>query len=195
MLYKEVLAVVGIVIGFISYFFYFRGILLGRTKPHIFSWLVWTVINFTAFFAQLIKGGGAGAWITAANAFLCLAVTIISLSFGEKNITSSDWLCLGGAFLGIILWLITKNPLTAVVFACLTDVFAILPTWRKSYIKPFEENVFSFGLDLIKFVLELFALASFNLTTSLFPLTILVNDSSLVTMILIRRRIIGKLNE
>ena len=70
----------------------------------------------------------------------------------------------------------------------LTDCIAIIPTFRKAYIKPHEENAFAFGIDLIKFVLELFALKSFNLTTALFPITILINDSMLVSMILVRRK-------
>ena len=186
--YKVVLAIIGIVIGFVSYAAYFRGIFFGRTKPHVFSWLVWAVINWTAFSAQFVSGGGAGAWITAANAALCTAVAVIALSRGEKNITKSDWISFFGALAGIIAWVLTKNPLTAVVLVSLVDVFAIIPTFRKAYHKPYEENAFAFGIDLIKFVLELFALKSFNLTTALFPIVILVNDSLLVSMILLRRR-------
>ncbi|MDO8626818.1 MAG: hypothetical protein Q7K39_05225 [Candidatus Magasanikbacteria bacterium] len=190
--YKIILAAVGIVIGFVSYASYFHGIFTNKTKPHIFSWLVWATINWTAFFAQIVKGGGAGAWITATNAFLCTLVMVLALSRGEKNITKSDWYSLVGASAGIIGWILTKNPLTAVILVSLTDLFAIYPTFRKAYIKPFEENAFAFGIDLIKFILELFALKSFNLTTALFPITILINDSVLVTMILVRRKIVAK---
>lgn len=186
--YKSALAVIGIVIGFISYTAYFRGIFFGRTKPHVFSWLVWAVINWTAFFAQFVSGGGAGAWITAANAALCTAVAVIALWRGEKNITKSDWISFIGALAGIVAWILTKNPLTAVVLVSLVDVFAIIPTFRKAYRKPYEENAFAFGIDLVKFVLELFALQAFNLTTALFPIVILINDSLLVSMILLRRK-------
>jgi hypothetical protein len=78
------------------------------------------------------------------------------------------------------------------VLVCLTDIFAILPTFRKAYLKPYEENAFSFAIDEVKFVLELIALGSFNLTTALFPIVILINDSLLVGMILIRRKKIPK---
>ncbi len=186
--YKTILAGVGIAIGFVSYGSYFRGIFKGQTKPHIFSWFVWSLINGTAFFAQLVKGGGAGAWITGVNAALCVAVTILAVFRGEKEITKSDWYSLVGALAGISGWILTKNPLTAVVLISVTDFFAIFPTVRKAYYKPYEENAFAFGIDLIKFSLELFALGAFNLTTALFPITILVNDTALVSMILIRRR-------
>lgn len=186
--YKIVLATIGIVIGFVSYAAYFRGIFFGRTKPHVFSWCVWALINWTAFFAQFVSGGGAGAWITAANAGLCTAVAAIALFRGEKNITKSDWISFIGALAGVVAWILTKNPLAAVILVSLVDVFAIMPTFRKAYHKPYEENAFAFGIDLIKFVLELFALEVFSLTTALFPIVILVNDSLLVGMILVRRK-------
>ncbi len=192
MVYRVILSVVGIIIGFISYAIYFRGIFTGKTKPHVFSWLVWSIVNWIAFFAQIVKGGGAGAWITGVNAFLCALVAILALFFGEKNITRSDWYSFVGALIGVFGWILTNNPLIAVILISLTDYFGIYPTFRKAYYKPYEENALSFGVDLIKFVLELVALESFNLTTALFPITILVNDTILVGMILIRRKVIKK---
>lgn len=186
--YKIILAGIGIAIGFISYASYFKGIFQGKTKPHVFSWFVWAIINWTAFFAQFVSGGGAGAWITATNAFLCTFVAIIALFHGEKNITKSDWVSLIGALAGITGWVLTKNPLTAVILVSLADCFAIFPTFRKAYLKPYEENAFAFGIDLVKFILELIALKTFSLTTALFPVTILINDTLLVSMILIRRK-------
>ena len=190
--YKTVLTGIGIAIGLVSYGSYFRGIFSGKTKPHLFSWLVWTIINWTAFFAQLVKGGGTGSWITATNACLCTLVAIFAISRGEQNITRSDWYSLTGAFLGVFGWIVTRNPVAAVILISVTDCFAIYPTFRKSYHKPYEENVFSWSIDLIKFILQLFALESFNLTTALFPIVILTNDFILTTMILIRRKSIIK---
>ncbi|OGE77792.1 MAG: hypothetical protein A2751_01925 [Candidatus Doudnabacteria bacterium RIFCSPHIGHO2_01_FULL_46_14] len=190
--YKIILTGIGIVIGFVSYASYFRGIFRGQTKPHVFSWLVWTIINWTAFFAQLVKGGGAGSWITASNALLCTLVAAIALSRGEKNITRSDWYALFGAMGGIVVWIITRNPLTAVILISIVDCFAIYPTFRKTYLKPYEENLFSWSIDLIKFILQLFALKSFNLTTALFPIVIIVNDAALTAMIILRRKSIIK---
>ena len=188
MSYQEILAIIGITIGFIAYAVYFYGVFYGKTKPHGFTWFVWGIMNITVFFAQLIKGGGAGAWITGSNGVLCLAVAVVAIWRGEKNITRTDWFCLGGALAGIMTWIVTHNPLTAVLLASVVDLCAILPTIRKAYHKPYEENVLGFSIDLAAFVLALVALESFNLTTALFPAVILVNDSFLVGMILIRRQ-------
>lgn len=188
MSYYQILSIIGVSVGFVSYAFYFYGVFFGKTKPHGFTWFVWGVMNIMVFFAQTAKGGGAGAWISAANGSFCLLVAVVSLWRGEKNITKSDWLCLAGAFAGIIGWLITNNPLVATVLASVTDTLAIIPTFRKAYHKPYEENIPGFSIDLVTYVLEIMALESLNLTTALFPVVIIINDSLLVGMILIRRR-------
>lgn len=190
--YHQNLAIIGVSINFISYIVYFYGVFFGKTKPHGFSWLVWGIMNITVFFAQTVKGGGAGAWISASNGIFCLAVAILSIWRGEKNITKSDWLCLGGAMSAIVVWAVTSNPLFAAVLASITDMCAIIPTIRKAYHKPFEENALGFSIDMSSFVIELFALQSFNLTTALFPAAILFNDSCLLAVIFWRRLIIKK---
>ncbi len=186
--YKIVLTGIGIVIGLVSYGFYFYGIYRGKTKPHVFTWFVWTILNGIVFFAQIYKGGGFGSWIVGVNALSCLAVTIAAIIYGEKHITRADWFSFFGALSGIALWLITKNPLLAVILSSVVDIFAIIPTFRKSYYKPQEENALAFTFDTIKFALSLFALKSFNLTTVFYPASVVLIDSVLVLMILIRRK-------
>ena len=78
------------------------------------------------------------------------------------------------------------------ILISIVDCFAIYPTFRKTYLKPYEENLFSWSIDLIKFILQLFALKSFNLTTALFPIVIIVNDAALTAMIILRRKSIIK---
>jgi hypothetical protein len=68
--YKIVLGVVATIIGFVGYAPYLRNLFLKKTKPHAFSWLVWGILEATAFFAQISKGGGPGAWVTGASAIV-----------------------------------------------------------------------------------------------------------------------------
>jgi hypothetical protein len=64
-------------IGVVSYAFYVRDILKGRTKPDGASWLIWGVLATIAFAAQFLSGGGAGAWITAFTALVCIAIATL----------------------------------------------------------------------------------------------------------------------
>lgn len=186
--HKIILGIIAVVIGFVSYIPYFKDIFYGQTRPHIFSWFIWALLEGTAFFAQLSKGGGAGAWVTGTTAVLCFTVFVVALRKGEKEFTYIDKLSFAGAILGLILWLITKNPLTAVVLVSGTDFLGFIPTFRKSYYKPHEETAKLYAMSVSKLVFALFALGSYNFTTVLYPASLIVTNAAFVTMVLIRRK-------
>jgi hypothetical protein len=185
--YKTILGIAAVVIGFVSYIPYFKDIFYGRTKPHAFSWFAWALLEGIAFFALVSKGAGAGAWVLAMTSILCLGVFLVSLSKGEKNFTLIDKLSLAGAMLGLVLWLTTKNPLTAVVLVSITDFLGFVPTFRKSYYKPHEETATMYAFSVAKMIFVLFALESHNLTTVLYPASLVLTNAVFVVMVLIRR--------
>ena len=59
---KEFLSATGIVLTFVIFVPYIRSIRRGHTKPHAFSWLIWALGTLVVFGAQLVAGGGVGAW-------------------------------------------------------------------------------------------------------------------------------------
>ena len=87
--YKIVLGLLAVAAGFGGYVPYFADIFKGLTKPHIFSWLVWSVLETIGFFAQVVKGAGPGSWVTGVTAVLCLGVFFSAIKRGEK--TSPVW--------------------------------------------------------------------------------------------------------
>src|SRR3989338_2999156 len=189
--YKTALTIIASGVSVVSYIPYFRDIFKRQTKPHFFSWFVWGLISIIAFFAQLAKGAGVGAWVTGITAITCFAVAALALSHGEENITQGDWASFIGALSGAVLWRLTKNPLAAVIMVTVVDALAFYPTFRKGFYKPFEETIITFVVSLFKFGIGLFALESFNLTTAFFPAALIILNGAFVWMILIRRRIIN----
>ncbi len=186
--YKITLGVIATVIGFLSYIPYFRDIIKGKTKPHAFSWLVWSVLTGIAFFAQVVKGGAAGSWVNAGTAVLCFSVFIAALFRGERNIKTSDWLSLAGAGTGLVLWALTNNPFGAVALVAVIDALGFIPTFRKSFYKPYEETMSTFMVSTLKYAISLPALGSFNPTTWLFPASLVLTNGSFVILLLIRRK-------
>lgn len=186
--YKIILGSIATIIGFASYIPYFRDIYSGKTKPHAFSWLVWSILTGIAFFAQVAKGGGAGSWVNGGTALMCLAVFIVALFKGEKNIKTSDWLSLLGAFVGLLLWVLTDDPLLAVIIVTIIDAFGFIPTFHKSFYKPYEETLSTYIISSIKYFISLIALSSFNLSTWLFPASLAITNGLFVVMLIVRRR-------
>ena len=111
--YKIILGILAIAISLIAYIPYFRDIFKGKTKPHAYTWLIWFILTAIAFAGQLIEGAGAGAWATGAVSAASLAIFILALKKGEKNITVSDKFSLFGSFCALLLWFLTNDPLIA----------------------------------------------------------------------------------
>jgi len=188
--YHVVLGAIAALLGIVGYWLYFRSIFRGETKPHLFTWFTYFLIDIIVFAAQVVKGGGPGTWVTLTGVVGTLGVSLLALRFGEKHITKGDWASFIAAFFAIVLWRATNDPLIAVVIATVINFLAVLPTIRKSYLNPYQESVSIWALDIVRFALGIVALASLNMATILFPLGIITANLVLLGTILIRRRIL-----
>lgn len=185
--YKIALGLLATIIGFAGYIPYFMDIFRGKTKPHVFTWLGFAILTGVAFAAQLTKGAGPGAWVTACTAAVCLLIAVLALNRGEKNITKSDWFCIVASLVGIGLWFFLKDPLWAVIVITVADFLSFLPTIRKSYLKPHEETVSTYMLSSLKFVFAVVALESFDVTNWLYPASLVLANGGFAIMLLVRR--------
>src|SRR3989338_2251804 len=152
---KIFFGLVGVVLSLAGYFPYLKGILSGKIKPHVFSWLIWVITTGIAFLGQIYGNAGAGAWVTGIAFFF---------------------------------FIITKQPLLSVLLSILIDAAGYVPTFRKSYYRPYEEATLLWFLNGLKFLLALFALTEFNLLSSIFPIYLIATNWSLFILILIRRK-------
>jgi hypothetical protein len=185
---KNVLGIAAIVIGVYSYIPYFRDILAGTTKPHAFTWFVWFLLTALAYGAQVSDGAGAGAWVTGFTAVVALAVTITALKVALQNIVALDWVFFVGSLAALGLWLLTKDPVGSVVLITLIDALAFVPTFRKSFHKPQEETASTYALSALKFGVSLAALNAITLTTTLYPISLVVTNGLFVAMVTWRRK-------
>lgn len=187
-MYKILLGYLSTILGLVGFVPYFANIFKGKTKPHAFTWFVWSLINGIIFFAQISEGGGSGAWITGLNAIGCVAVFIFSLFKGEKDFPLFDWLSLFAALISLVWWWLTNDPTFSVILLTLTDLLAFLPTYRKGFYKPHEETASAFVISSFGFLIALFALESYNISTSLYPALLFFTDGLFALMLLIRRK-------
>jgi hypothetical protein len=191
--YQIFFAVCGIGIALVRYALYFRAIFAKKVVPHVFSWFVWGLLTSVVLVAQVVAGAGPSAWITGLMAAACFLVAIVGFfKNGTKYITTSDWVSFIGALLAVVLWLVTSNPLAAVIVATVADMLGYIPTYRKAYVKPFEESAGGFALASSRSVFALLALSSFNLTTVIHPLFVLIGDAIAALLIHIRQRQLRK---
>ena len=189
---KEIFGIAAIIVGLYGYVPYVRGMLKGQVHPHVFSWFVWAVVTWIVFAAQVSEGAGAGAWITGVTGFTCSAIAVFSLKIGERTITRSDWVFFLLALAAIPLWVATDNPLWSVILLSIIDVCAFVPTFRKSWHKPWSESLEAYLVAGSKFMLSVMALESLTLTTTFFQTTVILSNIVFCLMLLYRRRGIAR---
>src|SRR5882672_7911387 len=112
---KELVGLVSALLSVVTFVPYICSIVKGKTKPHLFTWIVWFLATSIVAAAQYSKNAGPGVWTTIFSCFDCLAVIVLALRWGERHITKSDWITFFGALLAIPLWYATDDPLWSVI--------------------------------------------------------------------------------
>ena len=187
---KEVLALIGMVLGLIGLVPYVIDIFRHKTKPHSFSWLIWAILTAIGFAGQTTDHGGAGTWVTGLNCLGCISVFLLSLKYGERIITKTDWMSFVFALTTIPVWLVTKTPLYSMIMISLIDALGFYPTFRKSWDKPEEETLSSWILAGLMYSFSLLSLENYSLVTTLYPLTITITNYGFCGYILWRRYVL-----
>ena len=167
---------------------YFTAIFRGKTRPHVFSWLIWGTISGIGFAAQAAEGAGPGSWARGFGSATCFLLALLSCFKGEKEITRADWITLSVALSAIPLWVLTKTPFWSVLIVCFIDTIGYLPTVRKSRLKPREELAVSYLFSCLGAAFSLLAIKVYTPSTWLYPLVLTFSNGSMWLFLLSRRR-------
>ena len=190
---KLVFALIGTALTIAAYFPYLRGIYLGDTKPHAYTWLIWCLTVGTATAGMLVGGSGlfaAGPFIIGTILVFC--VFLLSLKFGTRNITVSDTVVLLLALSAIIIWWQLDSPLLGVLMATGIDAFGYAPTYRKLWHEPWSERVSAWVLFAVSPAFAILALHEYNVLTVLYAAMTVLANLILIGIALIRRQYISK---
>jgi hypothetical protein len=191
---KIILGLIAAGLAFVSSYFYIKDIFLGNTKPHLYTWLIWSIVTVIAFLGQLKTGGGPGSWATGVSAIITIAVTIFCFfgSYSNKDITNFDKICLFFALCAILPWILVNSILWSVIFASFIDIIGFLPTMRKTWNAPKSESLGSMFVDSIKHTLSITSLSTYSLTTWLYPAAVLVTKLVIILEIIFLRYVKAK---
>lgn len=176
------------IISLLSYLPYMRDCIRKRTRPHIFTWVVFAMLTAIAWWAQVQDGAGPGAWITLTTLMFCVVISVFAIPYGEKTITRSDWLSFGGAWLAVLLWVMTDDATWSLILVLVIDALAFYPTFRKTYYKPNEETLVFWIIGSLKFAVALVTLDNWTFLTWGYPLYLLVVNGGFTIFMLVRRR-------
>jgi len=112
---------------------------------------------------------------------------LLSIKYGFKGITRTDWLTFIAGLISIPVWILTNNPLWSVIIITVIDALAFFPTFRKSWKEPTTEPAITYALSSLKFLIAIFALEAITATTLLYPFSLVIMNAAFVIMLMYRK--------
>ncbi|MDE2025817.1 MAG: hypothetical protein KGJ07_04950 [Patescibacteria group bacterium] len=186
---KNIAGIAATMLVFLGYIPYLRDIIKGKTKPHIYSWLVGGFVGFIIFALQVSGGAGTGSLVTLAAGSMCLFVIVLGIIHKSTvEILWIDTVFFLLAFLALGLWLVAKQPVISAILSTVIEVLGFVPTVRKSWNKPFTETLQSYYLNTFRFGFAIFALQTYSIVTIIYPVTWVLFNGFFAVMLVIRRK-------
>lgn len=195
---KEIFAALAIILTLFSLADYMRSVFwLKAVTPHAFSWLIWGILNTVGFFAMYSDGAGLGAFIFVFSSTGCFVLSCYGFFTSKVKFDRLDYVLLSLGLFAILAWLLIDNAFYPIIIVSLADFIGLIPTWRKAWVKPWEENLLYFHLVCFRFIFAIIAIENYTLITLTYPAAIVLMTGAFVLSITFRRyylhgRAIGK---
>jgi hypothetical protein len=190
---KAILGITAGVIAFLAYSVYVISIFRGKTKPNRATWWIWAFMGFVLALSYKLSGADNTVWVPYVEFLGPFSIAILSIKYGEGGLEDkTDLMCLFGAIISIILWIIFKNPVVALVTNLLVDSFAVIPTIKKSYLRPEGEDFWAWFGTGIADTMNVFAVEKFTFAILIYPIYMFVSDFIIILILLFRKKGIMK---
>lgn len=185
---KLAFAIVASILAVVGNVPYLLDVFKKRVEPHAYTWFIWSIVSCVIFFGQLAKGAGVGAIPTAASEIFTIIIFFFSLKNGFKHVKKIDHLFLALALIGLIPWLLTKDPTMSVIIVVSIDLIAFMPTLRKTYRHPETETPILYSMNVLRHGLMLFSLQAYNVATMLHSFSMITTNTIMTVFILKKRK-------
>jgi hypothetical protein len=183
---------VGTLISFLGGLSYVRLTLLGKVQPNRLSWLLLSIVPMIAFFAALSEGVGKQALLSFIVGFNPLMIFLAS--FVNKKaywkLDKFDYYCGFFAILAIVVWALSGSGILAIIFSIIADLSAGLPIFKKAFTHPLSEAYVVFLFGIVNSLLVLLTIDTWSFATYAFPLYIFIFNVLLVSVIILRRKVL-----
>jgi hypothetical protein len=183
---KALFAVLAGLSSVAAYAPYLTSMFSGSSKPHAYTWLIWTLSTGTAAAGLWYGHAGVGAWGLTASATFTGLLFLFSLKYGTRDITKTDAAVLAAALLAIGAWIFLKDPLLSVIMVTAIDLLGYIPTYRKLLKDPGSESGWAWVLWAAAPVFSILALEAYNALTLTY--VVMVFFANLFALLLMLRK-------
>ena len=190
----EKIIYISLVITLVAYFFYFKDILLGNTKPNLVSWFLWMLGPFLGVFFQIKAGAGLSVIPVFIAGFGPLLVVIFTVfrKYAYWKLNILDLFCGIFFILELVLYVVTHNLALSIIFAILSDFWAFIPTYIKGWKFPETETASVYLSGIFNNILGLLIIKNWSFTIYSFGVYLIIANIIMVYF-LYRKKIFKQL--
>lgn len=187
----QYLVILGAAVSLTGSLTYARNTLRGRSKPNRVTFLMWALAPMIGAIAAWSAGVGWAALPVFMAGFGPLLTFFASFVNPQAywKLGLFDYLCGLFSLMALVLWLVTKNPITAIVFAIISDVFASIPTLIKSWKFPGTETGITYVTALFGVLTSFAAIKAWTFSNYGFILYLITIDCLLIIAVFHRKLI------
>ncbi len=195
---SKIFSILAGVFMFLGYVLYDKEIFLGRCKPNVISWSLWTMtstINLASYFA--VTGDIMKISLSVVSSFFCIVTLIIAIAKKNcKPITSYERCTLGIVLTSLVAWYIFKSSLCANVIVQFATIIAFVPTYQNAWKTPSNENLTAWIIFTLSFVMLLVTVSlrwNGQIESFIYPILGVILHTIVVAIIIYSRKMKSKL--
>jgi len=159
------------ILSLLAYIPYIVDTATRRIQPQRASWLIWSVLGSIALGSQIYEGASASLWFAGVQVSGTVLVFVLSIRVGSgKYLTRIDYVILGIASVGLLLWYFTETAAYALTITISISLLGGIATAVKAYRDPESETLITWVIFLIASVLAIFSVGGTDLILLAYPL-------------------------
>jgi hypothetical protein len=186
--WRDALGMLSVALAIAAAVIYVYQTLRGGVRPHPLSWFVFGVLSGVGYWVQRDEGAAQGSWALLAMTVICFLFVAASVARGERSFSRQEWAFVAASAATFILYLFTREPNLVAALITLIDALGYGPTFVRGWSQPQKDSVASFALNAVKFVPSLIAMDPITFATSFYPAALLVLNTAVSIMLVLRRR-------
>ena len=186
--WRDALGVLSVALAVLAAVIYIVQTLRGEVRPHPLSWFLFGVLSLTGYLVQRDQGARQGSWTLLAMTIICFLFVAVSVARGERSFSRQEWAFVGAGGAVFALYMFTRDANAAAAMTTAIDALGYGPTFTRGWSHPRKDSVTSFAINAAKFVPSLMAMDPISFATSFYPATLLVLNTAVAIMLLMRRR-------
>ena len=178
-----IFGLLGSVFTIICFIPYIVSILKGKTKPNRATWWVWAINGTVLSMGNIAIGANYTLLPIICPVVAQWCIAILSIKYGEGGWNRFDRRCFIASGISFILWRILNYDLIAVILPLLVDIFAALPTLKKSFAEPETEDLLTYALYTVGGLFTAMAVQEWTFAIAITPIYILLLNAAIVLLL------------